>query len=631
MLLPFIFFFFMIPANLSFYYYLSSSAFLIVLFYTILLVFYTTAYVIYGKEKYATYRHILFILLLILFLAFLLYNSPVSGVARITIVSLLYSSLSLYLVIFFFAYFLITIGLYFFKNISLGDAFRIVGIILIFAAFAALMFYFVSGYVINIRGINDETYLSFMAVNSVIHGINPYTTNLSPQIFSNISKIGATLTTKLTVVGSMDYPDLYFLASAPFYLAGNMAPESLYEFGLTAQEAIYSFILILVMCYAIYDNKFPKPNIVLVIFLSFVLIDLPSGILPLMLALILLAYMSSDNKYLFIILGFCMAIQEELWVPTLFILAYVMRNNGFKKGVYQGVGTIAVFLLLNSYFIILNPSVFIGSVLTPLNAYIIPDGLSIFGFGILMYYHVLLTFQTTIFIASVVALSMALWVFNKKELIFFFSIIPFLFLVHSLASYYTSFIFLFVVAFYIEQKKRSLKKSTHFTKDKYVIFRRVAAPIALAVIILSIAFLYTSHQQLSKDFDLHITNQSAYYSNYNVTYNADLYYSNLKNASVYLTIVSSSVSQIKYSSSLYGVIGPTSLFQNRSPCYQYSCIANLSIIRLNGSSGIYKINAYFSGNKSNGNFTYMDALIYNGKYFYAAEPIKISRRDNTSK
>lgn len=630
MLLPFIFFFFMIPANLSFYYYLSSFAFLIALFYTILLVFYTTAYVIYGKERYATYRHTLFIILVILFLVFLFYNSPISGVARITLVDLLYSSLSLYLVIFFFAYFLITIGLYFFKSVSLGNASRIVGIIFIFAAFAALMFYFVSGYVITIRGLNDETYLSFAAVNSVIHGINPYTTDISPQIFSNISKIGATLTTKLTVVGVMDYPDLYFLASAPFYLAGNMTVKSLHEFGLTAQEAIYSFILILIICYALYDAKFPKPNLVLVIFLSFILIDLPSGILPLMLALILFAYISSDNKYLFIILGFCMALQEELWIPILFILAYVMRNNGFKKGMYQGIGTIIVFLLLNSYFIILNPAAFIGSVLTPLNAYIIPDGLSIFGFGILMYYHVLLTFQTTIFIASIIVLSMMLWIFNKKELIFFFSIIPFLFLTHSLANYYTSFIFLFVASLYIEQKKRNQKKPIHLTKDRYIIFRRAAVPIALAVIIFSVAFLYMSHQQLSKEFDLHIANQSAYSSNYNVTYGADLYYSNLKNTSVYLTILSSSVSQSEYSSSLYGVIGPTSIFQNRSPCYEYSCVANLSIIRLNTSYGMYKINAYFSGNKSNGNFTYIDALIYNGKYFYASEPIKITTHSNSS-
>ena len=332
-----------------------------------------------------------------------------------------------------------------------------------------------------------------------------------------------------------------------------------------------------------------------------------------MLAVLLWAYAKLDKKHVFILLGIALSLQEELWIPVIFLFVYSLNNMGLKRSAANAVGAVFVFLLFNAYFILLNPTTYFNSVFAPVGALIMPSGSALFGFPLITSYHVSLLVLPKLFYLSILFLAILLLYLNKKELIPLFSMIPFLFLSHALVSYFTLFTFFFVFSLFIKEKSKGegyIKRYLGRKRSTYIV---LASLFAIAATAASLAAI--SHNQYISNFDINSLNQSVIVSGNYTYYNATLTYNGLKNNTLYVAIVGVSNGTIGY----YGFFNQSLTGQN-FPCNSIECTINVNRILLNESSGTYPVRLKaITGPYSTGPFT---LIIYNREYYYLSGPVK---------
>ncbi len=483
-------------------------------------------------------------------------------------------------------------------------------------AIAALVIgvYYLSGYIFKGYVIDDEVYITFVQIHNLMQKINPYATNIAPMLYYNRSITGISVTTNNTVMGMMYYPDLFFLSSFPFYFLSKPSLQNYSGIDTTAEAMVFIFIMLFSIAMLVRKESLKKPPYGLLVIL-FVTIPIVSSIQTyLMFAFLAIAYTFIESRYSWLFLGIAASLQEELWIPVLLLIVYSLANKGIKAGLKDAAGTAFAFLIINSYFIAINPKAFFGSVFSPVSRYLFVSDTAPLGYLTLTRYHMLYGTFTTEFFFAVLAMAVLFAYFNKKELLGIFSMLPFFFLQHATPTYYTFFTLFFIFSLYVEKGR---------TKEKSALSKKHALAMFLAIAVAMVLLAYNSHLLYAKGFNLKIVDQSAYiaYSANGMEeahYTGKLLYSSLATNTLYLAFgVSASTGA--------GLMGfaNSPLISNPAKCNEtdYSCLVNVNRILLNNSTGTYMINATIPLNKNISAY-WLEPYLYNGKYFYSAPTIE---------
>ncbi len=602
-MLSLLFFAVYVGEYISFYYYALGPVYV-----TIFL-----AYVVLYTMKretpggFANLFHALFIILLILFLAVFLMPQIVLSAEVVRIYATIHSG-GLYTLLLIPLYFIFALGAYAWlvakkKAVALG----------IFAAGMAitLLFFF---YIVVYFQFGDEVLLGFDAVGQLLHGMNPYTTSISSQLYSNFTTIGATATTSNNFVGTMDYPALYFLSFVPFYFLSSPTLHNLGHIDMNVQTSIFLALLLLAVILVTERKRILEFRFEVILFLALALGTVASVTTFLMLALIIIAYAKIKSKYAFIPLGLALSIQQQIWLPVALLLLYSFNNYGWRQGLRDTAGALAIFLLIDSYFIAINPSAFAVGIFAPVGN-IIPFNITPIASIFTFFYPVTLALSGKLVIAAsaIAALLMLYW--NKKELIPILSLIPLLFLFHTLTGYYTFYLFFMVFAMVLGKKAHEKGRITAF-------LHKQTSPtyMALAILIAATVLLtYLSHLDYVGNFNLSLENQSLSFSGNSTIYDANIVYHNLGNSTVFLYLQGYSDNGIQYL--LYGIIN-SSIIGKSAQCSSVSCLVNVNRIELPQNATQYHLHAVINGSNASSLSPYMHAILYNGKYVYLAYPVQ---------
>ncbi|MDE1871060.1 MAG: hypothetical protein KGI06_02360 [Candidatus Micrarchaeota archaeon] len=487
----------------------------------------------------------------------------------------------------------------------------------IFGIVVVLVFvYFVSHILIKYFVIDDEVFISISDIHYLLSGINPYQHSLSQQIYRNSSSMGYTFTTNNELIGILNYPALYLFSYVPFYFLASPTLYNMEHVIVPFQVAVFFTLLLFTIAFSI-DKKYLKsPLFGVLVFLSLIFSFTASAITYLMLVLLIIAYKKTGTKYSWLFLGLCLAVQELIWIPVILLVVYTLNNYGIRKGAYDTIGAVAVFLAVNSYFIALGPAAFFNGIFNPLQKLIMPLGSGIFGFIMLVNYHVLLSAYTAIFGIAVLMMIVAIAYINNKLLVGLFSIVPFLFLARSSISYYTFFVaFIFVTLLVKERSKGNGFVCNYLHRRKYF-----PASVILALAVLMAIVVYSSHASYVKGFDVAVSGQSL---SYNATLNETVYtgrlsYSNLSTGNVHIMFAG-------YGGQRFLLLGlfNYSIIGNPAKCNgnDISCLFNVNLIALNGSSGNYTVRAYFPAPNSTARIRDARLMVYSGEYVYVSDSI----------
>lgn len=511
----------------------------------------------------------------------------------------------------FFVAFLPLFFMMFFGSYLVRDGQR-KAVILLLVVFLVLVLYYSSQVLVSGIKADDEELIMFQSLTTVLHGGNPYNVSFYDFVYQNVKNAGFTLTTTSSgLMGTMAYPDLFFISFIPFYLVSSPTVHNFVSIDLPLEESVFLFILMLTMAFLLDKKSVIKPKLSLLVLFVFVLTNSASVTVYLMIALLLIAYVKLDSRYSWIVLGICASIQEELWLPVLFLIVYSFNNKGVRRGLINTAGTAAVFLAINAYFIVFSPAAYYSSVFGPLNSFIFPNGFSSIGLAILKFFPMLLSTYSLLFEATTLLLAFILVYWNRKELIPIFSMIPFLVLDHSLYSYYAAFIFIFIFAIAVMKKKEKGWMEAALKRRKPAVFCAIAAFFVLILIM-----MYSSHVALEKSFGISasppelLLNASGMYSTYRTT----LSYHNLSNYSVYVVAVAmNSEGGIGF----LGVIN-SSIISTPVRCVTYQCMVNINEITLPRNGSTYDLNVTLKW-ANDTPIEYAAVELYNGAYFYSGK------------
>ncbi len=586
-------------ADVSFY--IESSV------YTVVLLTYASVYLLGGREgRHDKVMHALFIMMLPLF-ALLFVSPPPVFSAQLLSLNAFGHTAGIYLFFILPLYFVFALGAY---------AYRVVGrkrsAMALFAMglLISLIFF---GYLVTQFKVGDEVFLGHEAVFEMLHGANPYTTSVSSLLYSNLSTIGGTLTTNNTLIGTMDYPALFFLSYAPFYFLSQPTVYGLTHTGIKVQIAVF-LCLFLATALFLADRKeifkFRPEFIAFLVLLSF---TLASATTLLMLSLILIAYARLGSRYAFIPLGLAVSTQQEMWIPAALLILYSLNNYGTRKAARDFLGALAVFLVINAYFMVQAPSAFFGGILHSIGN-IIPFSSSPFSLLLLNGYNVGLSLSPALVLLSFIALAIMLLYWNRKELIPLFSLIPLVFVFHSVIGYYTLFILFLVIATTMVPKEGLRGRITvRLRRSKPIVYASILLILAIAI-----ALTYQSHVSYGENFGIGVANQSIRFSGNSTLYSADVSYAGTRNHTVYLLLQGYSDNSTKYL--LYGFVND-SIIGTKPECGAYYCLINVNRIMLGNGSGLHRLNAVINGSNESSRVTYINAVIYGGDYVYRSEGV----------
>ncbi|MDE1846767.1 MAG: hypothetical protein KGH52_01780 [Candidatus Micrarchaeota archaeon] len=479
--------------------------------------------------------------------------------------------------------------------------------------------YFFSGLIFNHYRIDDEVFIAFEDIAMLLHGANPYSTSVAGALYHNVTAgiiAAPTITTTNQIVGTLNYPSLYLFAFLPFYFAGPPTLQSLINTDLQTQASVYLLLLLFTIA-AVVDKKFlEKPNYGMLIFLALSLAYVSAITNFLMLALLILAYVKLRSRYAWVLLGLCASIQELLWFPIVMLLLYSVNNYGARKGLLDAAGAVGVFLLINSYFIVINPAAFIKGIFTPLGAPLMSNGASIFGYMITSSYQILLGDFRYLFALSMLFVALAFLYFNNKRLVGLFSIIPFLVFSHSIPVYYTFFIAFIIITLLV--KKEQLRKKPLLTS--YLRRHSLGFFACLAVIIAAgAAVIYASHSAYLREFNLSVSNTDIFFnSTLNATvYDSTLHYHGLANYTVSYIVLGAAPHITGY----LGLMNQSIINGSVGSCSTEQCTINLNILHLNPDNESYMIRAYLRPADKNDRIFIASSVLYNGDYFYVSNAI----------
>ena len=194
----------------------------------------------------------------------------------------------------------------------------------------------------------DELAFNYNASQMFLHGVNPYTQSM--QEILNQRDIFPTVLLNGSYEYAYDYPALSFLSYVPVTALGI---TSFYSF-----VAILIFLSIL-SSFAVYYKSGFNNNVLVPIAvwlgLAFSLASVSNTFLAVSVFL-LFAYLFKEKPIISgILLGLAASVTQVSWFAIPFFYVLALRQHG-RKGMLELIGaSIAVFVLINIYFVLLSP------------------------------------------------------------------------------------------------------------------------------------------------------------------------------------------------------------------------------------------------------------------------------------
>lgn len=527
----------------------------------------------------------------------------------------------IYFLLFILIFFVVFIGIYLYRA-----GYKKFGYLMLIFAIVLIIAYFYVKLPYENSQIDDEMFIAFAETNVFAHGLNPYGTSVSGLLYSNFTAKtieSPTFTTTNLIVGVLNYPALFFLATIPFYY---LSGQNISQFGFASRIQAGLFLIPLLFIIIFYaEKKHIKsgPIYSVIFFIAFFanLLSSPTNIL--MLALLILAYVKLENRYVWLLLGICASLQELLWLPVMLLIIYSMNNQGLKRGICNLFGAILVFLIINSYFIALSPVTFLHGVFNPLGGGIFARYASPIGHIITVLYGTQISVVSDIFIiATLVTIPIFIY-FNKKRMVGIFSLLPFAFLAHDIAVYAVFFMaFIFVTLFI----KDSEKPGEGVLGKKLREHKELLASSIVGLALFALGIVVYSHALYSRSFNITVNNGASYnnISTSNAIYAATIGYKDLANNTIYVAVLANGD---RGAMGLYGFFNQ-SIVNNPVNCTgkDYVCRVNVNKIELNKSSSNYQLVLHLDL-QPNETLDNAQIILYNGEYIYASSTAKFSTRN----
>ncbi len=468
---------------------------------------------------------------------------------------------------------------------------------------------------------DDELMISYTAAKNILNGIDPYSVSIAAQLYGyqqSPQHLGLTLTSSNAIVGSADYPALYFLVQAPFYVITLLLhPAASVVSFINLQAFAFFFIFILAYLRVIRkQGNSLKPNFIAYLFMSFLLINLSSMVVFLMMALVMVLYSDIGERYSWLFLGLMASLQEQLWIIVLLFIVYSFNNYGARRGLRDLLGSVLVFLFINGIFIAAGPSEYVNSIMLVASG-ILPSNSAVMGYAISSMYAISFNAFTYLFVLSVLLVAVATLYARDKRPILLLSIIPFFFMNHGLNLYYLLpvTVFSFVAALDTDPKGGARNRLRALC-ERNGNARHAFYALIIAITAAMLYVIYSAHSSYLSAINLSIKNQSIFSAGPgNLTYSAVLTYVPQSNATVYLALQVSSQSEVAF----YGIFNQSIINGSLNCRYPSQCSINVNKITLN-ESGSYDIRATIPSNQPLP--LYVSAILYNSKYYYRSIPIK---------
>ncbi len=470
---------------------------------------------------------------------------------------------------------------------------------------------------------DDEIAIGYYGAKSFLSGINPYSINVASLLNKIYLPSGITITSGNTVVGIVDYPALYFLINVPFILLFNSNINNLWQ-SMMQYEAMAFSIVFLLSVAALYKKGALNQNVIAYASFALFLVNLSAILNILMLALLIFVYTDFGEKYLWLPIGIMLSLQQQLWPISILFLAYSMNTKGLRKGATDVLGAMAIFFIINSYFIINGPVIYFGNIFTTLSSPL-PSATAIIGHFLISNYSIPLSSFNIIFFATfAITLLLSLYI-NKKSVIPLLSIIPFLFLSHIIFIYFAMPIALFAFIIYKNQKEEQgmiTKEVNGSRKFKYFFISIIAA-----IMIFIVIFIVYSHNLNQDSFNISIYGQSVTHkSGENYSYSSMLRYSG-NNHTLSYAMFEINNGKNSYYVDLFSknrdiYVVPVATTINSLPTDTSECAAVCP--NPNGfylSNGTYEMSANLSLNLSGS--AYITPIIYSSNHYYQAKSFLI--------
>ncbi|MGC9157059.1 MAG: hypothetical protein ACP5GD_02665 [Candidatus Micrarchaeia archaeon] len=502
----------------------------------------------------------------------------------------------------FATFFMLSLAAYFAKKNKSAFA------VLLFSAFVVIMLLFGTMLVLKGMGEDDEMFIVVKATQLLLRGVNPYAVSFSSQLLSNSSRFLPTVSLQNTILGNLQYPPLFLLAYAPFYIIshGNAEASFLVSYGF------YLFFFLATLFLVRKSSRSLAPLSLPFAFVVAVSIVLVSAVMDMLLvAVLLLAYSKLESKYAWLFIGVAISLQELLWVPVMFMLVYLANEKGVKHAAKQFAGAIGVFLAISAWFIASKPGAFFASMFMPLYQPL-PSNTSPIGFALIKLLGVDVSVYPLLFGLYLLVFSLLLLYHNRKPMVFLFSMLVFLLFDRSIVTYYTMFGVLFAFALFEAEEKRKkgiLTKAIRKNKRDFFIIVALIVSLALFLII-------RAHTAYLKGFNIELTNQSLRSINGTSLITGTLRYSVTGNKTVYAFIGVINATHAYE----FGLVNQTILLPKgklkQELCNTDTCYANTNKILLNGT-GTYNFVAV--ANISKAKCAY--AAFYSSNYYYVSNPV----------
>ena len=462
---------------------------------------------------------------------------------------------------------------------------------------------------------SDETFVTFYDSKLLLQGMDPYSMNIGNILASNFTAgwVGElTYTTTNQIVGELNYPALFLLVSVPFYFS-QLGGINAFGFDTSIEVGFLLVPLFLVLALYPCRDYYKMPILSIAFFTAYAMNQLSSPVELLMLAMIILAYVKLDSRYSWLILGICLSLQELLWFPVILLVIYKMNNSGVRKGLSDAFGAAAIFLLINSYFIAINPSAFIHGISNPLGN-IIPEPGGMLGYLIAVAYGTQIGATTYIVGAAMLLAALALLYLNRKRLIPILGLMPFAFLSHSIMVYSGFFIAFFFAAIFIKEKPEGRGGIGGWLEENKAVLYSMLALLLIG----SCAFLIYSHQTYSREFGLWVTGKSSYFNatSDSEIYTATLNYRNLSNYTVHVLVFG-----LPNNNPGFFGLPNTSIIADPENCtgQPYTCQTNINSIHLNPANSTYPLLLTVKLQK-NQTMYISEIVVYNKDYAYFSGP-----------
>ncbi len=484
-----------------------------------------------------------------------------------------------------------------------------VSAILFSSAFIVIMLLFGTKLIISGMGYDDEMFIIVKSTKLLLEGINPYGVSFSSALLSNSSRFLPTVSLQNTILGNLQYPPLFMLAYAPFYIISQANVET----SFIAAYGFYLFLFISALFISRKENKRLTPISMSLAFLIAVVISLVSAVMDLLLvAVTMLAYSKLESKNAWLFLGIAISLQELLWVPTFFMLVYLANEMGVRHAAKQFIGAVGVFLAISAWFMISKPGAFFASMFTPLYQPL-PSNTSPLGFALIRLLGMDISAYLPLFGIYLFLFSLLLLYHNRKPMIFLLSMIVFLIYYRSIVTYYTIFGILFAFAVF---ETREGKKNGVFTrilrKNKPEFFLIVALLVAASALI-----IVKAHTNYSQSFNISFTNQSLQVHGNTALLTGTIKCSNIHNKTIYVFVGALNATGVYE----LGLVNDTIILhspEKTAICNAEVCSADTNEITLNGTES-YNFAASINVPK----IRCIYAVFYSSNYYYVSNPICI--------